>query len=139
MSNINRSIIVAKKQEYSDIDLSLMLHPIKKDIIPLTDRDAIKQSVKNLVLTNFYERPFDGHWKGADLISKLFELNETHASISIQSAIKDVLKRYEPRVKVTYISVVDNSERNSYDITIQYIIRSSLIEDETNLYLTRLR
>ena len=63
---------VSRKKGWADLNLSLPLHPIRKDIIPLRDDDAIKNAVKNLILTNFYERPFQPE-KAAHLRGILFE------------------------------------------------------------------
>ncbi len=50
--------LTARKKGYSDLDLKLTLHPFRKDIVPLKDSEAVKNAVKNLILTNFFERPF---------------------------------------------------------------------------------
>ena len=49
---------VARKVEFRDLDLTLKLHPIRNDIVPLKDDNAVRNALKNLVLTNFFERPF---------------------------------------------------------------------------------
>ena len=56
--NLEQARIVSKKKPHSDLDLSLKIHPIRKDIIPLKDDAAIKNAVRNLLISNFYERPF---------------------------------------------------------------------------------
>jgi len=69
---LEQARIVSKKKPWSDLDLSLKIHPIRKDIIPLKDDAAIKNAVKNLLISNFYERPFQDDL-GANLRGLLYE------------------------------------------------------------------
>ena len=67
-----KSSVVSRKRGFSDLNLKLTKHPIRKDIIPLKDDAAIKNAVKNLLISNFYERPFQPTL-GANLRGLLFE------------------------------------------------------------------
>ena len=84
---------VSRKKGWADLDLSLKKHPIQKDIIPLKDDNAIKNAVKNLVLTNFYERPFQLS-KGGNLRGFLFEPADNIIALEMKEAIRDVLGYY---------------------------------------------
>jgi len=129
---------VTRKKPWADLDLSLYKHPIKKDIRVFKDDEAIKNAVKNLVLTNFHERPFQPD-KGANLIGLLFEPANQFTALEIEESIKDVLDLYEPRITVKGIKVNDDYNQNAWDITINYIIKSFGVPQKVGIVLKRLR
>jgi|TARA_Y100000361_G_C11099322_1_gene310985 phage baseplate assembly protein W len=132
------SIISAKKKEYRDLDLSLTLHPVKKDIVPLRDDKAIKNAIKNLLVTNFFERPFRPDL-GANLSGLLFEPADMLSSIAIQDNIKKVIVDHEPRVDVQSVTVVYDVTDDAYRAIIKYIIKENDVEDLIDIRLRRLR
>ena len=132
------SIISAKKKEYRDLDLSLTLHPVKKDIVPLRDDKAIKNAIKNLLVTNFFERPFRPDL-GANLSGLLFEPADMLSSIAIQDNIKKVIVDHEPRVDVQSVTVVYDVTDDAYRAVIKYIIKENDVEDLIDIRLRRLR
>jgi len=130
---------VATEQSYSDLDLrDPFVSPYNKDVVPALDIDAVKNSVRNLVLTNFYEVPFDP-FKGSNLRALLFENADTYTAMAINKEIKRVLIQHEPRVNVTAVNVIDQSDINSYAITINFNIIALNTAAELNFYLERLR
>ena len=130
--------IVSRKKGWSDLDLSLKRHPLQKDILPLKDDNAIKNAVKNLVLTNFYERPFQ-HSKGGNLQGLLFEPIEASSAITLEVIIRDMLNTYEPRISVISVNVAAIEERNYYDINITFSIINTEVETAVEFFLERLR
>ena len=132
------SIISAKKKEYRDLDLSLTLHPVKKDIVPLRDDKAIKNAIKNLLITNFFERPFRPDL-GANLSGLLFEPADMLSSIAIQDNIKKVIVDHEPRVDVQSVTVIYDVTDDAYRAIIKYIIKENDVEDLIDIRLRRLR
>jgi len=130
--------VVSRKRSYSDLDLSLIKHAITKDILPLKDDRAIKNSVKNLILTNFYERPFQPEL-GANLIGLLFEPADDITKIELRDGIRDVLAYYEPRIKVQRIVIQDDTERNRWRISIHFKIKEFSVLSTVNVVLKRLR
>jgi phage baseplate assembly protein W len=136
---LNRTaLVVSRRQKYSDLDLSLTLHPDFHDIIPLEDLDAVKNAVRNLILTNFYERPFQPFTAG-NLQAFLFEPADRFTIISIKESIKNVLRRHEPRVDQVTVQVQDNSESNRYDITLGFRVISVGQTVSVSLQLQRIR
>ena len=133
-----KSAVVSKRKQYADLDLTLTLHPIFHDIVPLVDLDAVKGAVKNLVLTNFNERPFQPTL-GSNLRALLFEPADVFTIIAIKTGIRDVLKRFEPRVDQVIIQVHDNSDENRYDIVLGFRIITLDQLVNINLYLVRIR
>ena len=136
--NLEQASIVSKKKAHRDLDLSLKIHPIRKDIIPLKDDAAIKNAVRNLIITNFYERPF-GYDKGANLKGLLFEPNGFITEIKLRDAIDRVIEKYEPRVAVQFIDIFDNTERNEYIIHVNFRIKEFDTNNSVEVILRRLR
>lgn len=134
----NKSKIVAKKKPWADLDLSLKLHPIRKDIIPLRDDLAIKNAVKNLVLTNFFERPFQP-LLGANLVGLLFEPSSMFVRNAIRNGVTQVLIRNEPRIQLLNIEVKSIDDDNRYDINITYRIKEFDVVDTARVALERIR
>ena len=132
------SRIVSRKTQWSDLDLALTLHPIRKDIIPLKDDRAIKNAVKNLLLTNFHERPFQPSI-GANLRGLLFEPADGITRIALKDNILRVLIQYEPRIKVLNIDVKNTSNENGYQITVNFLIKEYDRQDTVEIVLRRLR
>jgi phage baseplate assembly protein W len=130
---------VAAVQTYSDLDLrDPFISPFTKDVIPVTDIMAVKNSVRNLVLTNFYETPFDP-FRGSNTRGLLFENANPYTQMAINKEITRVLIQYEPRVNVTSVDVVDNSDVNAYLVTINFNVIALNTEAALNFYLERLR
>jgi len=130
---------VAAVQTYSDLDLrDPFISPFSKDVIPVTDIMAVKNSVRNLVLTNFYETPFDP-FKGSNARGLLFENANTYTAIAINKEITRVLIQYEPRVNVTSVDVIDQSDVNAYLVTINFNVIALNTQAALNFYLERLR
>ena len=87
----------------------------KKDI------EAVKQSVRNLILTNHYERPFRPEI-GSGIHSLLFEPLDHITSNALTRVIGEVIDNFEPRARVVAIDAVPNEDRNAYEITVGFRI-----------------
>ena len=136
--DLEQARIVSRKKAHRDLDLSLKIHPIRKDIIPLKDDAAIKNAVKNLIITNAFERPF-GDDKGANLRALLFEPSGFMTEIGLKDAVKRVIEKYEPRVRVNQVIVIDNSESNEYILTVIFRIKEFDFNSNVEIVLRRLR
>jgi phage baseplate assembly protein W len=133
------SAVVSKKDLYTDLDLSLILDGVTGgDIIPLTDIDAVVYAVKNLVLTNFNERPFQPN-VGGNISGMLFEPADRLTIASLRNAIHYILERYEPRIDSVAVDVVDDSDNNRYGVTISFRVIVPNRSVDMTLYLQRLR
>jgi len=136
--NLEQARIVSRKKPWRDLDLSLKIHPIRKDIIPLKDDAAIKNAVKNLLVTNFYERPFQDDL-GANLRGLLFEPSGFLTEIQLRDNIRNVINKYEPRVKINNIDITDDIDNNSYTIFVNFLIKEYDTESSVEIVLRRLR
>ena len=130
--------IVARKSLYSDVDLNFKPHPNTGDVTTLRDIDAVKQSVRNLILTSPGERAFNPYM-GSGVRALLFEPVDSFTAISLQKAIELTLSNYEPRIEVQLVEVDPQPDKNRYGITISFRIVTSLDTDNVTFYLERIR
>ena len=133
-----RSSNVAARRLYSDLDLGLPIHPVKKDIIPLSDILAVKNAVKNLVLTNFSERPFQPKL-GSNVTALLFEPTDQFTAIQMKKEIHRLLEDHEPRINATRVQILDDADANAYRISIEFNIVQANTQTEVDFALQRLR
>lgn len=125
-------------QVFKDINLSLARHPITGDIASLTNIEAVKRSVRNLINTNFYERPFHPEI-GSNVRSVLFEPVSPIVASVLERHVRDVVENFEPRAELIDVQVSDNADANEYRVQIKfYVVNSSDIVD-MNIFLERLR
>ena len=126
-------------QVFKDINLNFTKHPITGDISKLTNVEAVKRSVRNLVNTNFYERPFHPEI-GSDVRAILFEPVTPVTADVLKRYVEDVIGNFEPRAEVISVNVNANPDSNSYGVEIQfYIVNASSGLETVNLFLERLR
>ena len=135
--NLSSSIITSRDKLYSYIDLLFERRP-SGDIYKKTDADAVKQSVKNIVSTNRYEKPFEIFY-GANITGMLFELADAGMGTHIEDQIQSAIEQYEPRAKILNIDVNSNPDRNSLQVTLLFRIKSNEQEVELETTVSRLR
>ena len=126
-------------RQYRDLDLFFGRKPISKDINILTDVENIKRAVKNLVLTNIYEKPFHPEI-ASGVRDMLFENMTPLTSIVLTKKVEDVIENFEPRVRLMGVSARPNLDRNEYEMTIEFFIKNfptTLIT--VDVFLERLR
>ena len=106
---------------YKDISLSFERNLATQDIIQKTDIEAVKQSVRNLILTNHYERPFHPEI-GSSVRSILFEpINPITASV-LTRLIGEVIANFEPRARLVGVDARPNFDDNAYEVTISFYV-----------------
>lgn len=123
---------------YRDLNLAFIPNPIRKDISTLSDSDAVKQAVINLVLTKNYERPFHPEI-GCNVTALLFENLTDITGISIQRSIQDVIQNFEPRVQLQQVRVNVNVDSNGFDVTITFFVLNNRDIQSIAFFLERLR
>lgn len=124
--------------KFTDFPLSFIAHPYTGDITLLKDEDAVKNSMKNLILSSFFERPFYSY-KGCGIYHILFELINPGAANQIEEHIKTVLYNWEPRVVVENISVIPNYNENGYNVSIRYEIINQTSLSDVSFFLQRVK
>ena len=146
--NLNsKSIIVSRTKQNSDIDLSFSAKFIgldsdgtnlRADVFKKTNAAAVKQAVRNLLLTNFTERPFM-HRFGGNLSDMLFRLSTEVDDANLESDIARAIQTYEPRAQVLGINSVVSPDNHEVRITVRFLVIATLQQDTVELNLTRLR
>jgi phage baseplate assembly protein W len=109
---------------FKDIDLSFVPHPTTGDLLAKFDEEAIKNAVKNLVLTKHYERAFHSEI-GSSVSGLLFEIASPGLEIVLKQEIADVINNFEPRVELLDIEVLFTPDANSVQVTITFRIRNT--------------
>ena len=125
-------------QIFKDINLSLAKHPITGDIASLSNVEAVKRSVRNLINTNFYERPFHPEI-GSNVRSVLFEPVSPVVAAVLERHVKDVIDNFEPRAELIDVMVSDNADANEYRVQIKFFVVNSSDIVDMNIFLERLR
>ena len=106
---------------FKDINLSFKRHPVTNDVVTISNEDAIKRSVKNIVFTILGEKPFDLFF-GSVINESLFDLNTNLSEIRISDEIKSSLLNYEPRIDNVTVYVTVSADSNEMNCTVQYDI-----------------
>ena len=132
----NKNKITARKW-YTDIDLNITPHPSSGDLVLKQDKEAVKRSVRNIMLTNNYERPFKPNF-GANLRGLLFELADDLTKMEIRNQIAEALEMLEPRVRIDEI-FLSQSRPNEMNVNLHYGIVGSREPQEIEVILQRVR
>ena len=98
---------------YSDLDLDFTRNPVTSDIVKLNDVDSVKRSVKNLIQTNHYERPFHPEI-GSDIRGLLFENMTPLTALNLERKVIEVLTNFEPRAKIVNVIAQPQEDANRY-------------------------
>ena len=125
-------------RRWSDLDLDFIKHPTTNDIVRKTDVEAVKRSVRNLILTNRYERPFQPEIDGG-VTQHLFQLSTPSTKYDIETAIKIAILNFEPRAEIISIIVAGDLDRNGFDVTINFRVINVPEPVTIELFLERLR
>lgn len=104
---------------FSDLDLNFTAHPVTKDVVRRYDEDAVKSSLKNLILTRNFERPFHSEI-GSPIRALLFEPATPMLAVTLKQAIIDVINNFEPRVNLIDVYTNVNGDSNSIDVSIEF-------------------
>ena len=125
-------------REWSDLDLDFTAHPVTKDIVRKTNVEAVKRSVRNLILTNRYERPFHPEIDGG-VTRHLFSLSTPETKHDIKLAVENCLTNFEPRVVVDDVRVTGDLDANGFNVSIYFTVVNSPQPIEVALFLERIR
>lgn len=123
---------------YKDLDLNFRAHPVTRDVVKRTGNAAIVGALKNLILTNVGEKPFQPNF-GSRIRGLLFEDVSFITANIMQTEISNVIANFEPRVGVDAIRVQANPEQNRYDITIRFYINNLEAPITINFFLEKVR
>ena len=108
-------------RQYKDLDLFFSKKQGSKDVNKITDIEAVKRSIRNLVLTNFYEKPFHPEI-GSGVRDMLFENMTPITAVVLSRKIEDVIENFEPRARLIGVRALPNLDRNEYEVTIEFFV-----------------
>ena len=108
-------------RQYSDLDLFFGKKTSDKDISKVTDVQAVKRSVRNLVLLNHYEKPFHPEI-GSGVRDMLFENMSPITAVVLARKVEDVIENFEPRARLVGVRALPNLDRNEYELTIEFFV-----------------
>ena len=108
-------------KSFRDFSLTFEKNAVTNDILSLKNEAAIKESVKNIVLYNFYEKPFDPFF-GGNILGLLFENSTPTMVLEVKNRIEQSIEIHEPRVTAVSAVVQFEEDRNELNCKIQYLI-----------------
>ena len=111
-------------QTYKDLNLNFTKHPVKLDVIPLTDAAAVKRSVRNLVQLGHFEKPFHPEI-GSGIRDILFENMTPFTANTMARKIEDVITNFEPRALLAGVEVIPRFDTNQYEVIVEFYINNA--------------
>ena len=134
MATVTTNIVAA----YSDLDLNFTIHPVKKDINRYTNETAVVNSIKNLILTNHYERPFQPDI-GSNVRRLLFENMDTITATTLEKEIQQTINNYEPRANISRLNVSPDYDNNGFKVYMEFYVVNRTTPITINFFLERIR
>lgn len=138
MTGYNRSIFTSGTTTYTDIDMSFLASPTTGDIRKKSDEAAIKQSLTNLLYTNFGERPFRPGI-GGNLGDQLFEPLDQITRSQLDYAIRTTINNWEPRIQIEALVINDKPDQNALEVTLKYSMLNIIAPATISILLKRTR
>lgn len=129
---------MAKKYIYRDINLAFEKHPLTGDVVSATDVEAIKKSLRNLVMTDLYDVPFNPE-KGTSLNGSLFENFTPITTEFLKTKINEMIDLYEPRIQVQKIVIFQKDDQNTLEVSIYFKILDLNRFEDITIFVERTR
>ena len=123
---------------YADLDLTFNRVPGTRDVAMRYNDQAVIASIRNLLLTNFYERPFQPNL-GSNIDALLFENATALTATNLEDDIRTVISNFEPRATIDVLEVVLNEDQNTFSVYIQFYVGNNTTPSAVNLILQRSR
>ena len=108
-------------RQYRDLDLFFSKKQGSDDVNKVTGIESVKRSIRNLVLTNFYEKPFHPEI-GSGVRDMLFENMSPVTAVVLARKVEDVIENFEPRARLVGVRALPNLDRNEYEVTIEFFV-----------------
>ncbi len=132
------TVISSSSRQYKDLDLNFLIHPVRKDINKHKDEMAVINSIKNLMMTNHYERPFQPDL-GSNVRRLLFENLDKITAISMEREIRQVVENYEPRAQLKTLDILPDVDNNGFSVRMEFYIMNMTDPVTINFFLERVR
>ena len=126
-------------RQYVDLDLFFGKKTSNRDISDVTDVQAVKRSIRNLVLLNTFEKPFHPEI-ASGVRDMLFELMTPVTAALLARQVQDVIENFEPRARLTGVRAIPDYDKNSYSVTVEfYVVNTPTELVDLTIFLERLR
>ena len=125
-------------RNFRDLDLNFAIHPITKDVNIYKAEYAVINSVKNLILTNHFEKPFQPE-VGSNIRRLLFENVDSIMAAQIEREIEETINNFEPRVQISSVIAIHAPEENGYKIKLEFFVINNPDPITINFFLERIR
>ena len=126
-------------RQYIDLDLFFQRKIPSNDVNTVTDIQAVKRSIRNLVLLNPYEKPFHPEI-ASGVRGMLFELMTPFVAAQLTKKIEDVINNFEPRARLVSVRSMPNYDRNEYEVSVEfYVVNTPTELVDLTVMLERLR
>ena len=133
-NNISRNV-----RQYSDLDLFFGKRTVGSDVNKVTDIQAVKRSLRNLINLNTFEKPFHPEISGG-IRELLFEHMNPMVSAVMARKVEDVIENFEPRCRLVSVRAIPDYDKNAYNITIEfYVVNAPTELVSLDVFLERLR
>ena len=133
-----QSVDIPTLRSFRDLDLNFTNHPIRKDVNTYSNEYAIVNSVKNLIFTQHYERPFQPSL-GSNLRRMLFEPIDAITAAQIEREITEVVRNFEPRADISKVIARPSPDQNRYDVQVEFFLINNPNPVTINFFLERIR
>ena len=131
-------ITIKNQRSFTDLDLNFNVHPTQKDINKFKNEMAVINSVKNLVMTNHYERPFQPEL-GSNLKRLLFEQVDNTTAALLEREITETIQNFERRVDVRDVIATGFPDENGYKVEITFFLVNNPDPISVDFFLERVR
>ena len=126
-------------RQYVDLDLFFQKKIPSGDVNQITDVQAVKRSVRNLVLLNPYEKPFHPEISSG-IRGMLFELMTPFVAAQLTKKVEDVINNFEPRARLVSVRSIPDYDRNAYEVSVEfYVVNAPTELVDLTVMLERLR
>ena len=132
------TIVTNVSRQFKDLDLRFTKHPLKKDVSKNLDQVAVIYAIKNLILTNHYEKPFNPDY-GSNVRKLLFETIDIITANALEREIEQTIINFEPRVSILGISVFPDVDVNGFRVDLQFSIINQTEAVSVSFLLERTR
>jgi phage baseplate assembly protein W len=129
---------INRDPDYSDLDLDFIMNPSTNDVKILKGEASVKRSIRNLMLTNYFDRPFQSSI-GSDIPRLLFEPTTSITQIQLEKAIRLCIENFEPRVSLQTVKVTYDPDEYGFNVRLEYVILNKNLPVVTTLFLERIR
>lgn len=128
----------SRVKDYSDLDLDFLAHPVTKDLVRITGPEAVARSIRNLVLTNFYDRPFRSQI-GSSAQKLLFENINPMTARLLEQVVTQVIENFEPRASVIAVQAFADADNNGYSVKLVFAVKNRPEPYQITVFLERVR